>query len=111
MNTGKMKNMVVLRDIPSNIVEEAIVILKPNIKVKDFNMAQNKKQETSKKQQKDYIINEAQMIVSNYISNIEKKENIKFKTLKKIVNKCKGVNGIFLCLAIVLGISYILRII
>ena len=30
MSIESMKNMVVLRNLPSNIVEEAIVILKPN---------------------------------------------------------------------------------
>ncbi|MCL2383295.1 MAG: hypothetical protein FWC79_03945 [Oscillospiraceae bacterium] len=31
MDTGKMKNMIILKNLPSNIVDEAIVILKPNI--------------------------------------------------------------------------------
>ena len=33
METSKLKNMVVLRNLPSNIVEEAIIILKTNKKV------------------------------------------------------------------------------
>ena len=33
MSIESMKNMVVLRNLPSNIVEEAIVILKPNVKI------------------------------------------------------------------------------
>ena len=35
MDIGQMKNMVVLKNLPSNIVEEAIVVLKPNKKVKN----------------------------------------------------------------------------
>ena len=34
METSKMKNMVVLKNLPSNLVEEAIVILKSSKKVK-----------------------------------------------------------------------------
>ena len=34
MNQSNLKNMVVLKNLPSNIVEEAIVILKTNKKVK-----------------------------------------------------------------------------
>ena len=34
MNQSGLKNMVVLRNLPSNIVEEAIVVLKANSKVK-----------------------------------------------------------------------------
>lgn len=42
MSIESMKNMVVLRNLPSNIVEEAIVILKPNIKLKNLDLAENK---------------------------------------------------------------------
>ena len=34
MENGKMKNILVLKDLPSNLVEEAIVILKSSKKVK-----------------------------------------------------------------------------
>lgn len=40
MSIESMKNMVVLRNLPSNIVEEAIVILKPNIKLKNLDLAE-----------------------------------------------------------------------
>ena len=41
METSNLKNMVVLKSLPSNIVEEAIVILKKNIKVKEFEPQNN----------------------------------------------------------------------
>ena len=34
METGTMKNMIILKNLPSNLVEEAIVILKSSKKVK-----------------------------------------------------------------------------
>ena len=34
MEESKLKNMVVLKNLPSNLIEEAIVILKSNKKVK-----------------------------------------------------------------------------
>ena len=34
METSKLKNMVVLKNLPSNIVDEAIIVLKTNKKVK-----------------------------------------------------------------------------
>ena len=37
MNTGGMKNIVILKDLPSNLVEEAIVFLKENQKLKNQN--------------------------------------------------------------------------
>ena len=36
MNPNQMKNMIVLKNIPSNIVEEAIIILKNNKKIKSL---------------------------------------------------------------------------
>ena len=36
MNVSNMKNMVVLKNLPSNIIDEAIVVLKSNTKVKNL---------------------------------------------------------------------------
>ena len=68
MNIESMKNMVVLKNLPSNIVEEAIVVLKPNVKLKSLDLAENKaknKKGESKYNSKRYIINEAEMVVNN----------------------------------------------
>ena len=74
MDTSNMKNIVVLKNLPSNIVEEAIVILKSNAKVKNI----NKKKENvkvvakGKTNSKDYIIKEAESVIASYISSVEK---------------------------------------
>ena len=74
MNTKNMKNMVVIKNLPSNILEEAIVILKPNIKIKKLDLIENKnnskKENIREEENKTYIINEAEMILENYISKI-----------------------------------------
>ena len=36
MEKSNMKNMLVLKNLPSNIVDEAIIILKENKKIKKF---------------------------------------------------------------------------
>ena len=41
MNENKMKNMVVLKNLPSNIVEEAYVVLKPNKNYKNLQKQEN----------------------------------------------------------------------
>ena len=33
MDSHSLKNMVILKDIPSNIVEEAFIVLKDNVKI------------------------------------------------------------------------------
>ena len=80
MENSKMKNMVVLKNLPSNLVEEAIVILKSNKKARklekiDKNNKSDKTIETKKG--KDYILKEAEMLVSSYISKIENNEKQK----------------------------------
>ena len=112
MNIDNMKNMVVLKNLPSNIVDEAIVILKPNIKLKSLDMIEKKnkknkkvKEETSKK----YIINEAEMLVTNYISKIENEKNKKVKANKKIEDKCRRLKIVSTFLAVMLLLSFLVR--
>ena len=76
MENSNMKNMVVLKNLPSNIVEEAIVVLKNN--KKKNRMPSNKGKngevlmETKKKEDKQYIIKEAEMVIASYIKELEK---------------------------------------
>ena len=89
MESSKMKNMVVLKNLPSNLVEEAIVILKSSKKVKKLEKINktNQKEEQVDKKEKDYILKEAEMLVSGYISKLEN-ENEQ-RTIKTIKNSKK----------------------
>ena len=112
MNKEYMKNMVVLRDLPSNIVEEAIVILKPNVKLKSLNIAEkdNKKaKKNSEEYSKKYIINEAQMVISNYLSNIEKQKKKNYNANKKVEIKYKRTRIICIFLLICLVFSFVIK--
>lgn len=87
METEKMKNIVVLKNINSNIVEEAFVILKPNKKAKNLKYIEAKTDEKNINKKnitnpKEYIVKEAEFIISNYISEIEKNKNNNFKFIK-----------------------------
>ena len=78
MNQSGLKNMVVLKNLPSNIVEEAILILKANSKIMQNEKIENKKTEGNDKvknnKENDYILKEAEMLISNYITRIEKRK-------------------------------------
>ena len=109
-----MKNMVVLRNLQSNIVEEAIVILKPNVKLKNLDLAENKAtnkkgENKTKQDSRKYIVNEAEMIVSNYLSNIEKEKKHNYKINKKIENKYKRARGIAIFLGIMLLVTFLIK--
>ena len=110
MQTSDMKNIVVLKNLPSNIVEEAIVVLKNTNKIKQYKMLENKKQNgkiegTKSEDSQKYIIKEAEMLISNYISDIEKpKVNIKTnQTLQRKYHRLRRLT-IAMTIMMILGI-------
>lgn len=115
METSNLKNMVVLKNLPSNLVEEAIIILKQNKKVKKLEKIENSsnRREESKKvkpQEKDYILKEAEMLVNQYISKVEKsKEKEVFnKKIKQKYQKVKRYAWVVTAIAVVELIAMIL---
>lgn len=76
MEESKLKNMVVLKNLPSNLIEEAIVILKSNKKVKKLEKIDKEKRNEKEKirtneNKKEFVVKEAEMIISSYIAKIE----------------------------------------
>lgn len=108
MEVENMKNMVVLKNLPSNIVDEAIVILKPHIKLKSLNKAEKNKKRSkgNTKDNNKYIINEAEMVLSNYFSKIENEKKNNFKANKKIEMKCKRLKLISIILGVLFFITF-----
>ena len=66
MNNLDMKNIIVLKDLPSNIIDEAIVILKDN-KIK-----KREKSENAAEFMNTNVISEAQNVISEYIERLER---------------------------------------
>lgn len=94
MQEGNFKNTIVLKDVKSNLIEEAIIVLKENKEARSLNKIENRNKggkKDLKPIKKDYIVKEAELIISNYIEDIDKKEkekdienrNLKYKRLKK----------------------------
>ena len=110
MDIQNTKNMVVLKNLPSNLIEEAFVVLKDNVKVHKEELVGNKKEEnkTSNIKSKDYVIKEAEMIVSEYISKIERKEFKGAKEKVRLEEKCKRLKYLSVFFAMFSGISLIL---
>ena len=76
MEESKLKNMVVLKNLPSNLIEEVIVILKSNKKVKKLEKIDKEKRNEEEKiktnkNNKEFVVKEAEMIISSYIKKIE----------------------------------------
>lgn len=108
MDSKQLKNIIVLKNLPSNLIDEAIIILKNNKKIKILKgiESKNNKKELEENKQ-DYIIKEAEMVISNYLSKIEKEKQIKSYSIKKIEEKCKKFKVISIILSIIILIDVI----
>lgn len=112
MNTGNLKNIVVLKDLPSNLVEEAIVVLKENQKIPKLEPASKDKKENEsdmKKNSKDYIVKEAQMLIADYISRVENKNKKENQSIQKLNKKCKWLKSVNQVLMVSLAISILIN--
>lgn len=88
-----MKNMIVLKDLPSNLIEEAFVVLKENKKIHKYQMIENKKDNKKSKEvknNKEYIIKEAEMLLKSYTEELEKKTPKWKNNMKKLEKKYKN---------------------
>ena len=82
MNHLDMKNIIVLKDLPSNIIDEAIVILKDN-KIK-----KREKSENAAEFMNTNVISEAQNVISEYIERLERPKKER-QNEKKLLLKYK----------------------
>ena len=107
MDISTMKNMIILRNLPSNLADEAIIVLKENRKIKNKDLIDKKAFEkvnsNLKTKSDDYIIKEAESIVSEYLTKFEEnKTDGRFdKSLNKKYKKIKVYSGIITLLAII----------
>ena len=110
MEASNLKNMVVLKNLPSNIVDEAIIILKNSKKIKKLEKVENNKTTNKKEKQttqKDYILKEAEMLVNSYVSKIENKEDKKLAD-NKMQQKYKKIKKYSIITTIIGVIEFIL---
>ncbi len=99
MSNLKMKNMIILKNLPSNLIEEAIVIVKSTKKAKHLEKvdyktsSKNTKYNINSKIEKEentYIIKEAENVILDYIKNVENKTKINVEESINIKRKYKN---------------------
>lgn len=107
MERNTMKNMIILRDLPSNMVEEAYIVFKNNAKIHKAQKIEKRKVEEKeeKEKPKDYMVKEAEMIIYDYIDKIEKREYELGNGNKKLKEKYKKLKAISIFLTIFLLLS------
>jgi len=102
-----LKNMLILKNLPSNIVDEALIILKPNSKINKEHYLKNgvreidSKEASESQEQDSYIIKEAEFVITDFIEQLEKNQNeennniIKKKyNILKIITIALGLVGL-----------------
>ena len=100
---NKMKNIVVVKNFKSNLVEEAIVVFKENVKIHEENFVKNNFSNGEKKDLKNGLcVKEAENIINDYINNVEK--NTKEEKLKKKIKFLKIINVVLISIILVLAI-------
>jgi DNA polymerase III epsilon subunit-like protein len=89
MQLNKLNNIIFLKDVESNIIEEAFVVLKNNIEIKEIDAKSTEKN----KLQEINILKEAELLINKEIEekNI-KYEKFKIKKLEKKIKFLKIVN-------------------
>ena len=131
MSRENTKNVIILKNLPSNLISEAILVVKDKKQVTnymrdaelneqrdvsncktssngiiygDMKTEALKKIEDIKKEDRKYVIKEAEIVVSNYIKRIE--DNLsdrKIDRLKKSYKKTKKLN-VFLAMTTIISI-------
>lgn len=93
-----MKDIIRIKDMPSNTIEEAIIILKDNIKIKkhEYTNKFNKNNDND-----NYIVKEAEFIISDYLNNPENKNKKVNKTNKRL-----KIANVALILLLILSIIF-----
>lgn len=111
MNVSHMKNIIVLKELPSNIVEEAIVILKNGSKIKNEKIIDTKMHQSNFIENSDgnyqTAIKEAEFLVADYMKKIEKKD----ENIPSNIRKMKAQYKKMKIWSILLGITSIIGII
>ena len=140
MKKDIMKIVIILKNLPSNLIDEAIVIVKDKKKIKDINYSEFikdggekfsssankqtsnrviqgymkeedlKKLEDTKKEDRKYVIKEAEIVVTNYLSKIDNKMPEKrIKRLEKSYKRAKKMSiilGIISVMSIICAIAF-----
>lgn len=112
MNSNQLKNIIVLKDLPSNLIDEAFIILKNNKKIKSLERIDKKANvENNKTKKEEYIVKEAEMVISNYLSKIEKEKQFKSYSVRQMEIKYKRLKFVTMVLGSIVLLNFLLKII
>lgn len=122
---NNMKNIVILKNLPSNIIEEAIVVVKNKKQILDDVDVNNKnknevqgymsnddfkKMEKIKQESREYVVKEAESVIANYLEKVSDRERRKKrKNIEARYYKIKYMNIALILLTIMSTIICIVK--
>lgn len=107
MEKSKIKNMVILKNLPSNLIEEAFVFVKDNSTERTFEYIDNERIRNAKENERDpkeYILKEAENVLNNYISIFEKENENKIKAKKEKEYKMLKIYSLIITLILIISL-------
>lgn len=113
MGKNGLKNIIILKNLPSNIIDEAIVVFKNTAKIKTEykKINENNNETIDKEESEDFFIKEAENVISDYISKIEEQDISKNKENENLLAKCKKLKFISIAFAIFSLVLFILNLV
>lgn len=95
MQLNKLNNIVFLKDVESNLIEEAFVVLKDNVNLTKL------EEKINKAEAKKSVLNEVEVLINTELKVNELKfEEYKFKKLNKKYNFLKIINIILVVVSV-----------
>lgn len=91
MQLNKLNNIIFLKELESNLIEEAFVVLKDNVNITRF------EEKIDKQNSKKTVLNEVEALINTELKVNELKfEEYKYKKLNKKYKFLQVVNAIFI---------------
>jgi len=105
MVSGCTKRVVVIRDLPSNVIEEAILILKNEPSDREGGTDAKKNPPARKKLDEAHLLKEAELIINNYIkeNNLHVEKDRRHGKKQGMLKACLSSN-VFINFALMGGI-------
>ena len=107
METINNKNMVILRNLPSNLIKETYVVLKSRNQARKLQKIENARTKQQINKKDEYIVKEAEMLVEEYVNKIQNQDkkvivNLKNKKSYKRLKTYSFISSIIIILQILL---------
>ena len=98
-----MKNTVVLRDVKSNLVEEAIIVFRENVKIKEKQFIKGKPKKEEIEDGEKIAISEAENVILDFVVECEEEKK---RALQKAKIRVLKVVNISLVIMLVVAIIF-----